>query len=132
MRKLSIVLLACLLLMLSACNDEKPKTMVDFYEGELSNVSKIVLRDGSTGFTKTVTDKSMIDSFINEVEEVKFIRDENQEERYGFRYAIKLFEENKLTFSVTLNKINDTYYKTNPDIFPFVDVLYQSIDDNEE
>lgn len=71
------------------------KTLSQFYEKELGDVTKIVIVDGSTGYKKTVTENEIIKEFIDEIKDIKFIPDENQEERTGGLYSITLFQDNE-------------------------------------
>jgi hypothetical protein len=70
--------------------------------------------------------------FLSKIKEIKFIPEENQEPRNGFRYSIALFQEGELTFSFTLTEVNGHYYYTEPDLFPIVDNFYKTLDGPEE
>jgi hypothetical protein len=130
-QKRMIILL--LFLVLAGCSLETKK-LPEFYEKDLENITKIELFDGSTGYKKVITDKNVIDDFLGKISDIKFIPEENQEDREGFRYSITLFqdEDEEKTFSFTLNEVNDDYYYTEPDIHPIVDEFYKSLEVNEE
>lgn len=88
----------------------------------------MVIFDGNSGFKKTVEDKMDIDNFLNEIKEIKFIPDENQEPRDGFNYSITLFQDDDdETFTFGLAQVNDHYYHTEPDIYPIVDNFYKNL-----
>jgi hypothetical protein len=117
--------------LLAGCSLET-KTLSEFYEEDLDDVIKIELLDGSTGYKKVIIDKTVIDNFLDEIRDIQFIPEENQEKRDGFRYSITLFQDEDRTFSFTLNEVNDHYYYTQPDIHPVVDDFYKNLDVQEE
>lgn len=108
-----------LVLLITGCNLET-KTFAEFYEKDLRDVSEIVIVDGNTGEDKRITDKDEIDSFLNKIRNIKFIPEENQEERDGFNYSISLFENNERTFQFGPTQVNENYYYTEPDIHPII------------
>ncbi|WP_051302515.1 hypothetical protein [Salibacterium aidingense] len=116
-----------ILLPLVGCNLDT-KTVAEFYEQDLSEVTKIVITNGNTGFEKTVTYNGDIESFLSDIKEVKFIPDENQENRSGFNYLITLFEDGEKTVQFGLTKVQGNYYHTEPDIYPIVDDFYKNLD----
>lgn len=116
---------------LTGCNLET-KTLTQFYDGDINNVTKIVIFDGNTGYKKTIEDKMITESFLSEIKDVTFIPDENQEKRVGFNYAITLYENENETFQFGLTQVNDHYYYTEPDIYPIVDNFYTQLDIKEE
>lgn len=134
-KPLGIILLilvgTAIAIMLAGCGLET-KTLPEFYEKDLDEVSKIVIWDGSTGYKKKITDKAMIDKFLNTIKEIKFIPEENQEKRVGWRYSINLYEKEKRTFQFTLNEVDGDYYYTEPDIHPIVDEFYKNLEVKEE
>ncbi|MED4206832.1 hypothetical protein [Neobacillus mesonae] len=117
--------------LLSGCGLET-KTLPEFYETDLDDITKIQILDGSTGYKKVINDKKVIEDFLGEIKKIKFIPEENQEDRIGFRYTIAFFEGEKITFSFTLNKVRDNYYYTDPDIHPIVDDFYKKLEAKEE
>lgn len=120
-----------LFVLLTGCGLET-KTLPEFYEKELNDVTEIQIVDGSTGAKKVINDKKMIDDFLSEIKDIKFIPEENQGDRSGFRYGIGLYQEGENTFSFTLNEVNDNYYYTEPDIHPIVEDFYKSLEIEEE
>jgi hypothetical protein len=100
------------------------KTIPQFYDKNLGVVSKIVILDGTTGHKKTMTSNKVIKGFLSEIKEVKFIPDENQEDRKGYKYSITLFREDKSIFQFRSEEVNGHYYHTEPDINPIVDRFY--------
>lgn len=131
MKKRSIFLAFFIMIFLVGCGLET-KTLPEFYQKDISDVSKIVIGDGNTGYKKTFTDKKVIDDFLNKIKDIKFIPDENQEDRSGTNYSISLFEGDEKTFSFTLIQVNDHYYHTEPDIYPIVDDFYKHLNVKEE
>ncbi|WP_235846866.1 hypothetical protein [Neobacillus soli] len=124
-------LILLLMLTLVGCGLET-KTLPEFYEGDFGHVTKIAIVDGSTGYKKTITDHVVINEFLAQIKEIKFIPQENQEARSGWRYSINLFQDGKEPFQFTLTQVNDDYYYTEPDIHPIVDDFYKNLDVQEE
>ena len=116
---------------LTGCGLET-KTLSEFYEKELDDVTEIHILDGSTGYEKVINDKKIIDDFLSEIKDIKFIPEENQEDRMGFSYGIGFYQDEENTFSFTLNEVNGNYYYTEPDIHPIVDDFYKSLEIEEE
>ncbi|GEL76078.1 hypothetical protein [Tenuibacillus multivorans] len=126
-KKTRIYLVCLLLLLIASCNLET-KTLPDFYQKQLSNVTKIEIVDGNTGYQKSITNPQTIDDFLNNIKDVKFIPDKNQEKRDGFNYSISLYQDGNKTFSFSLIQVNGNYYHTEPDILPIVDQFYKNLD----
>lgn len=116
-----------LLILLAGCGLET-KTLADFYEKDLDDVTMIVILDGSTGHKKTIKDNKLIADFLSEIKDIKFIPEENQEKRDGFRYPLTLFQDDEETFQFGLTQVNKHYYYTEPNIYPIVDDFYKNID----
>ncbi|WP_227394632.1 hypothetical protein [Jeotgalibacillus aurantiacus] len=138
MRKFLFIILSVCLLILSACVDTneknenikitgKTQSLEQFYkDSNIQNIDKIIIRDGSTGFSKTVTAEKQIDDFITLIKGIIFTPLENQEQREGWLYEITLYDgDNQFLFY--LNSIGTVYYESNPDIFPFVDNYYKEL-----
>lgn len=104
------------------------KTLVEFYEKDLDDVTKIVIRDGSRGTQKTVTDKAVIDEFLAKIKDIKFIREINQDTRVGWKYSIILFQDEEKTFEFFPFEVKGIYYFTEPDMHPIVDHFYKNLD----
>ena len=116
---------------LTGCGLET-QTLPEFYEKEFDDVTEIQILDGSTGYKKVINDKRVVDDFLSDIKDIKFIPEENQEDRSGFRYGIGLYQDEEITFSFTLNEVNGNYYYTEPDIHPIVDDFYKSLEIEEE
>lgn len=123
--------LSVIIIFLTGCGLET-KTFTEFYNNDFEDVTKIQVQDGSTGYTKITTDKKVIGEFLSEIKDLQFIPEENQEDRDGFLYAISLYEGEQMTFIFTVNKVNDYYYYTEPDIYPIVDSFYKNLKVEEE
>ncbi|MDF2946523.1 MAG: hypothetical protein K0S51_1202 [Bacillales bacterium] len=129
--KIQMRLFVIFLILLSGCGLET-KTLHEFYGKDLNDVTKIEILDGSTGHKKNITDKIAINDFLREIKDIKFIPEENQEDRKGFRYSINLFQGEETTFSFSLNEINDNNYYTEPDIYPIIDSIYKKLNVQEK
>jgi hypothetical protein len=116
---------------LTGCGLET-KTLAQFYDGDLRKVTKVEIFDGNTGYSKTIENKKVIDHFLDDIKDIKFIPDENQAPRDGFNYAISLYQNGEENFEFGLTQVNDHYYHTEPDILPIVDDFYTNIEIKEE
>jgi len=132
MHKTRIAIISLLMFaLLTGCGLEQ-KSFAQFYEEDLGEVTKIVITDGNTGYEKTIEEKSKIKSLIEQMKDVQFIPDENQEQRDGFNYAISLFEKEERIFQFGLTKVNDHYYHTKPDLYPIIDQFYKELKGDKE
>lgn len=122
---LYLMLLICLLL-LSACSNGKTQSLEWFYnDAKIENVDKVIIQDGTTGYSKTITNQEQIGEFLSLINEIEFTPQENQVNREGWRYGITLFDKE---FKFNLNEIDITYYDTNPDINTIVDKYYKQLE----
>ena len=122
---LFLMLLICLLL-LSACSNGKTQSLEEFYnDAKIENVDKVIIQDGSTGYSKTITNQEQIGEFLSLINEIEFTPQENQGNREGWRYGITLFDKE---FKFNLNEIDISYYDSNPDIHTIVDSYYKQLE----
>ncbi|WP_240254783.1 hypothetical protein [Fredinandcohnia quinoae] len=98
----------------------------------MSKVTKIAIVDGSTGYQKTIEDNKVINDFLNDIKDIKFIPDENQESRSGLDYGISLHQNGEETFHFALTRVNGHYYHTEPAIYPIVDEFYTTLTIEED
>ncbi|RPJ94040.1 hypothetical protein CW357_17475 [Rummeliibacillus sp. TYF005] len=132
MKKSLFLMLLVSLFILSACTNGKTQSLESFYkDAKIENVDKVIIQDGSTGASKTITNQEQIGEFLTLIKEIEFTPQENQEKRKGWRYGITLFDGEK-EFKFTLNQIDNTYYDSNPDTHPIVDNYYKQLEIVEE
>ncbi|WP_225986060.1 hypothetical protein [Psychrobacillus glaciei] len=110
----------------------KTKTLPEFYEKDLDDVTKIVIVDGITGYKKIIKDKVIIQKLLREIKDINFTPEESQEQREGWSYSITLFQDDEQTFQFGLTQVKGNYYYTEPDILPIVDKFYENLDLQEE
>ena len=123
-RFLFLIVLLCLLVT-SACSNTKTKSLEEIYkDSEIEELDKVILQDGTTGASKTISEQSEITKFLSLIKDIAFTPQANQEKGVGWRYRITLDDGDK-EFKFTTNKIGDTYYDSNPDILPIVDDYYK-------
>ncbi|MGE7949303.1 hypothetical protein [Lysinibacillus sp. NPDC093688] len=128
MKKWMFQILFVILFLLSACTIAKTQTLVGFYrDAKIEKVDKVIIQDGSTGYSKTITKQEQIGELLNLIKDIEFIPQDNQEKRVGWRYGIALFDGEK-EFIFTLSEIDNTYYDSNPDIYPIVENYYKQLD----
>ncbi|RDU38647.1 hypothetical protein DRW41_03540 [Neobacillus piezotolerans] len=129
-----LILLLGNLFMLSACAGKetqttgtKTQTLEEFYMAEkVENVDKIIIQDGTTGNSESITEQEQINEFLSLIKNIEFTQEDNQEKRKGWRYGISLFDGKK-EFKFTLSKIDNIYYQSVPDIYPIVDDYYKKL-----
>jgi hypothetical protein len=120
--------LLVLLLLLTGCHTIhlQQQTLAEFIEDAgVEQVEEIVILNGETGEKKSVTDVANIEAFLADIEAIVFTPDENQEQRNGFRYDVKLIDGNE-TFQFTPTSIGQDYYVTSDEIYEILDKLFTS------
>lgn len=143
MRKFFFIILSISLLILSACVDTneknqntkitgKTQSLEQFYsDSEIKHIDKILIRDGGTGASKTVTEQKQIDEFITLVKDIIFTPQDNQERSAGWSYEITLYDgDNQFLFYS--HYVDGVYYDSNPDILPILDTYYKQLNIIEE
>ena len=125
---LALVLIASCFL--TACSTKTQSLEAFYTEDGIENVDKVVILDGSTGYTKTLTDVAQINEFLVLIKDIEFSPQDNQEKRDGFLYGITLYD-GEAQFNFSLSQIDDVYYDTEPDIYPIVDGYYKAMEIDE-
>jgi hypothetical protein len=117
---LKILLILFLLLSTgSLTTDEtilKPITISQVYPGNILNVTKIELIDGTSGQRIKMEEKNEVDQFLNEIKDEKLIPDRDQQPRTGYIFRLALYEGNELKIDFIPNSINKIYYKSNDNL----------------
>ncbi|MFF2176020.1 hypothetical protein ACFVT8_06110 [Lysinibacillus sp. NPDC058147] len=132
MKKILFLVLLISLFLVSACTNGKMQSLEAFYkDAKIESIDKVIIQDGSTGASKTITKQEQINEFVFLIKDIKFTPQDNQDERVGWRYGITLIDSGK-EFKFTLSEIDNTYYDSNPDIFPIVESYYKQLDIAEE
>ncbi|MFB7160323.1 hypothetical protein [Lysinibacillus sp. NPDC056232] len=128
MKKILFLILLVSLFLVSACTNEGTQSLEAFYkDSKIESIDKVVIQDGSTGASKTITKQEQINEFISLIKDIKFTPQDNQEKLIGWRYGITLFDSER-EFNFTLSEINNTYYDSNPDIYPIVENYYKQLE----
>ena len=122
-----VLIVGCLL---TACSTKTQPLEAFYTEDGIENVDKIIILDGSNGYIKTITDVEQINEFLALIKDIEFSPQDNQEKRDGFLYGITLYD-GEAQFNFSLNQIGDTYYNTEPDIYPIVDGYYKKLEMDE-
>lgn len=85
MKKSLFLMLLVSLFILSACTNGKTQSLESFYKDtKIENVDKVIIQDGSTGASKTITNQEQIGEFLTLIKEIEFTPQENQEKRKGW------------------------------------------------
>ena len=114
-----------LLLLLGGCSNYDEKTIEHVLEKEdFTNIEEIIIHNGSTGDTKTITDEAQIAELVSLIHDVVLYKDDIQEPRDGFLYALT-FKEGSKKLSISNNKLHDTYYTTKPNLAPIIETFFE-------
>lgn len=127
LKHLFVMSLVILTVLLVGCRSEV-ETLTSLYDGEMGDLTKIEIRNGNTGKQKVIDDEVVIEAFIADIKDVRFILSEKQQPRDGFNYTITLYESHKNVFAFNLTKVKDRYYYTEPSLLPIVDAFYRNLD----
>lgn len=125
MKKFYLGLLGMMLILLFilGCSKLEPMTFEEIYSGDLSAVTKIEIRHGN-GELKEITDKTIINPWLDSIKDIIFEPSTNQEGQVGFLYNVDLFEGDMLTLSFSTTQINDFYYEENEQILEKLHSLF--------
>ena len=125
--KKSLFVIVLLSLFVTGCNSEKAQTLQAFWEeANIENVESIVIVDGSTGESKTMSDPEQIEVFLSSIQDVQFTPQKNQEPRAGWRYNITLMDEDE-QFQFETREIDGIYYDTSTDLSPIVEEYFKQL-----
>ncbi|PZD93210.1 hypothetical protein DNH61_24505 [Paenibacillus sambharensis] len=125
--------LLMIIVLLAGCSAEAPpgkaelktQRLHEFYPGSISNVEAVEILDGSTGDRKLISDELMVRDWINQVKDMIFVPDPNQEGRTGFLYEVSLFEGEERKLSFTPSAVGGHYYLHNEKLLARVEALFQ-------
>jgi len=101
-----------------------PQRFQELYPENLARVTRIVMRSGSTGELRAVTEPAVIAQWSRDVENLVLTPDPNQEGRSGFLFSVKLYEGEQETFSFTPGAIGGFYYQNNEQFTASIRQLY--------
>lgn len=101
------------------------KKLIEFYPSDLFRVSRIDIRNGSTGEMRSITDTKQVHSWINKAQDMEFKPDPNQQTRTGYLYAVDLYEGDRKMFSFTNNQVGDNYYIVEPKFLSLIRELFE-------
>ncbi|TJY41292.1 hypothetical protein E5161_12740 [Cohnella pontilimi] len=117
---------------LTACKTEQPElpklesiTLAEAYPGDILEVDKIELLDGSSGERKVVTDRAKIQSWLREIKDIVLTPDDNQEGRVGYLFGIELFEGEESKFGFIPNAVNGVNYEWNDKLELKIKALFE-------
>lgn len=123
-RKLQINLIIILAIVcITACGkaaqqqyELEPNTISGIYPGNIIDVDKIELVDGSTGDRKTIIVKKEIETILDEIKDIMLEPERDQEGSVGYIFRIILYEKNVVKMNFTPLHIQGIYYETNEDL----------------
>lgn len=126
MKRWSLIIFLIIVLLVG-CSNVKTQKLAEFIEqADIAHVEKVILTDGTTGEIKEITDAQQIDELLALIGDIMYTPQENQQERVGWLYWIKLLD-GEGEFGFTLHEIDGTYYDTEPDIYQIVDRFYKAL-----
>lgn len=125
------VIVFFLLIIITGCRDNadpvilNPISLSKAYPGNITEIDKIELLDGSTGERKVIEDQVVIEQWISKIKDIELIPDDNQEGRVGYVFGISLYEGNEIKLGFIPNQINKIYYKTNNEFTGLIRELFE-------
>ena len=121
MNRYLFLLFIPLLFLIGGCSTYDEKTIEHVLEKEdFTNIEEIVIRNGNTGDTITITEERQIAELLS------LYKDDNQEPRDGFSYTLT-FKEKKKKLSMSDKMLHDTYYKTQPNLAQIIETFYEQL-----
>jgi hypothetical protein len=126
--------LLCLVLMvlfLGACSvPEKAYHFSDITEVKEEEVSRVEMRDGSTGELRTVVQREDIEALFNILKTLEYTRQTPQNQTTGYTYYADFYSgDNRLlriTFSGERVQVDNTNYLINREILDFLEKIFKS------
>lgn len=131
LKKYLFLMMISYILLLTACTHDTHSLQELYTNEDIKNIDKIVLTDGSTGYSKIITTKEQISELLELINDVEFSPQKNQQKREGWKYQVTFYDENK-EFKFTADKIGEIYYDSEPDISLILDNYYEKLDVKEE
>lgn len=125
------VIVIALLIMITGCRGNpdpvilNPISLSEVYPGNITEVDKIELLDGTSGKRKVIEDQVVIEQWIRKIKDIPLIPDDNQEERIGYIYGVSLYEGNEVKLGFIPNQIKKIYYKTNNEFIEHIRELFE-------
>jgi hypothetical protein len=123
--KFILLIILSTFFLFSACSDKninqeqelKATTIGELYPGNILNVDKIKLVDGSTGYRKNIDQKKEIESILYDIKDIVLQPDKNQEDRVGYVFRIILYEKDTVKMDFIPNAIQGIYYEPNEELY---------------
>ncbi|MDQ0114564.1 hypothetical protein [Paenibacillus harenae] len=115
MRKITLIIILVFSIALfigcSSPEEEREVVFSKLYPGNLDQVDKILIENKMQGKKKIIDDAAEVKDWINQLRNIHFVLEKNQEPRTGGSIFITLVKNDKkiLTFSPT--NINGNYYR---------------------
>lgn len=117
-------IVVCLLFLLTigceatSSDDKKPvqldtTTLENEYPGDISNVDKIELVDGTSGERIRIEDKGIIQEWLRQMKNIELEPDDNQEGRVGYLFRTILYEGDMKKFEFLPDEMKRVYYEHN-------------------
>ncbi|WP_211748649.1 hypothetical protein [Paenibacillus sp. Marseille-Q4541] len=100
-------------------------SLSEAYPGNISEIDKIELLDGSSGERKVIEEQVVIEQWISKIKDIELTPDDNQEGRVGYVYGISLYEGDEIKLGFIPNQINEIYYKTNTEFTELIRALFE-------
>lgn len=104
----------------------KPVSLAKVYPGEITDVNRIELLDGTSGARKMVEDQVIIKQWIRTVKDIPLIPDDNQEGAVGFRFRISLYEGEILKLGFSPHRIEFISYKSSDELLRHIEDLFET------
>lgn len=103
----------------------RPLSLSEVYPGDILQVDKVILADGSTGARRVIEDRQQIAEWITRIKDIKLTPDQNQEDRTGFMFGISLYEGEEKKLGFIPNLIQGVYYKPNSEFEGYIRAFFE-------
>ncbi|RIX53674.1 hypothetical protein D3P08_09635 [Paenibacillus nanensis] len=88
-------------------------TLENEYPGDISNVDKMELVDGSSGEKIRIEDKGIIQEWLRQMKDIELAPDDNQEGRVGYLFRTILYEGDMKKLEFLPDEMKQVYYEHN-------------------
>ncbi|THF72719.1 hypothetical protein [Cohnella fermenti] len=102
-----------------------PITLEKAYAGNIGDVDRLELLDGSTGERKLVNDREAVQEWIGRIKGIELVPEADQQGRVGYLFSVGLYEGDEKTFGFLPSEINGIYYEENNELTEQLRALFE-------
>ncbi|QED47966.1 hypothetical protein [Cytobacillus dafuensis] len=112
-----LLILSILYIFIGGCSDKRV-SFAELYNGDLQEITKVTITDGSTGNLHVIDSPEIISELTRELNNITFtLLKTNKEEINGVLYGIAFYEdEEEPSVTMTTNIVGENVFKTNENL----------------